>query len=191
MSNNIWTYALLGLSAIITEELAPIFGGIASHENALQLEKVILAITFGGWVATAGLYFVGRRKWDAISRRWPRMRAPGILALRVVRRNPVTASFLVRIAFGLRIFLPIACGAARVPVALYLTASLLGSLVWSIAFTLLGYAAGEAAVQVAGRLGRVGQIAGALIVSAVVFLLLRWRNKKQRAKEERRALRGA
>ena len=147
MSDSFWTYVVLGSSSIITEELAPIFGGIAAHEGELQLDRVILAITFGGWVATALLYGIGRLKWEVIRRRWPRTRATGTIALRVVARNPVTASFLVRMAFGLRIVLPLACGAARVPVAIYLTASLLGSAVWSTAFTLLGYAAGEAAVQ--------------------------------------------
>ena len=186
MSDSVWTYVVLGLSSIITEELAPIFGGIAAHEGELQLDRVILAITFGGWVATALLYGIGRLKWEVIRRRWPRTRATGTIALRVVARNPVTASFLVRMAFGLRIVLPLACGAARVPVAIYLTASLLGSAVWSTAFTLLGYAAGEAAVQVVGKLGRVGEIVGAIIMTALVFAFVWWRRKRIARKEHRR-----
>ena len=186
MSDSFWTYVVLGSSSIITEELAPIFGGIAAHEGELQLDRVILAITFGGWVATALLYGIGRLKWEVIRRRWPRTRATGTIALRVVARNPVTASFLVRMAFGLRIVLPLACGAARVPVAIYLTASLLGSAVWSTAFTLLGYAAGEAAVQVVGKLGRVGEIVGAIIMTALVFAFVWWRRNRIARKERRR-----
>ena len=186
MSDSFWTYVVLGSSSIITEELAPIFGGIAAHEGELQLDRVILAITFGGWVATALLYGIGRLKWEVIRRRWPRTRATGTIALRVVARNPVTASFLVRMAFGLRIVLPLACGAARVPVAIYLTASLLGSAVWSTAFALLGYAAGEAAVQVVGKLGRVGEIVGAIIMTALVFAFVWWRRNRIARKERRR-----
>ena len=33
LSDSFWTYALLGLSAIVIEELSPVFGGIASHEG--------------------------------------------------------------------------------------------------------------------------------------------------------------
>jgi membrane protein DedA with SNARE-associated domain len=191
MSDGFWTYVVLGLSSIITEELAPIFGGIAAHEGELQLDRVILAITFGGWGATALLYALGRLKWEWIRRRWPRTRATGTIALRVVGRNPVTASFLVRMAFGLRIVLPLACGAARVPIAIYLPASLLGSALWSTIFTLLGYAAGEAAVQVVGKLGRVGEIVGAVIMTALVFAFVWWRRKRIARKERRRRARVA
>jgi len=188
MSDSFWTYAVLGASAIVMEELSAIFGGIAAHEGDLRMDRVIVALTFGGWLATALLYTVGRLKWDVIRRKWPRTRATGTIALRVVARNPLTASFLVRMAFGLRIVLPLACGAARVPFAIYLTASLLGSAVWSAAFTLLGYAAGEAAVQIVGRLGRVGEVVGAIIVTALVFAFVSWSRRRARRKERRRFL---
>jgi membrane protein DedA with SNARE-associated domain len=183
-----WTYIVLGASAIITEELAPIFGGIAVHEKELRLVPLLVAITLGGWIATALLYTVGRLKWEAIRRRFPRTRATGTVALRVVRRNPVTASFLVRFAFGLRIVLPMACGAARMPLYLYLPVSLLGSIAWTAVFTAVGYVAGEAAVQAIGHLSKVGEIVGAVIVTVAVFAFLRWQRRRREKKAERRAM---
>ncbi len=188
LSDSFWTYAFLGLSAIVIEELAPIFGGIAAHEGELQLGRVILGITLGGWLCTTLLYVAGRSRWEAIRRRFPRLRAAGTVALRVVGRNPLTASLLVRFAFGLRVVLPIACGAARVPAPLYLLASLLGSLLWTTVFTSIGFAAGEAAVRAVGRLGRVGEVVGALVVTAAVFAFIRW-NRQRRAKKDERRLR--
>jgi membrane protein DedA with SNARE-associated domain len=182
-----WTYIVLGASAILTEELAPIFGGIAVHEKELRLVPLLVAITLGGWIATALLYTVGRLKWEAIRRRFPRTRATGTVALRVVRRNPVTASFLVRFAFGLRIVLPMACGAARMPLYLYLPVSLLGSIAWTAVFTAVGYVAGEAAVQAIGHLSKVGEIVGALIVTVAVFAFLRWQRRRRERKAARRA----
>jgi hypothetical protein len=61
----------------------------------------------------------------------------------------------------------------------------LGSLLWSALFTLIGYAAGEAAVRAIGRLGRVGEIVGALVLTAAVFGFVKW--NRQRA--ERKAMR--
>jgi membrane protein DedA with SNARE-associated domain len=145
LSDAPWTYVVLGATAIVTEELGPIFGGIAAHEGELQMGRVILAITFGGWAAATLLYALGRLKWDAIRKRLPRTRATGTVALRVVRNNPLKASFFVRFAFGLRIVLPMACGAARVPLHIYLPVSLVGSALWTSVFTVVGYAAGEAA----------------------------------------------
>lgn len=191
MSDSLWTYIVLGASTIFTEELSPIFGGIAVHEGELRLDRTLLALTLGGWIATTLLYAIGRAKWDLIRRRWPSTRATGTVALRIVARNPIKASLLVRFAFGLRIVLPIACGAARVPLAIYLPASLVGSALWSAVFVLVGYAAGEAAVSMVGKLGRVGEIVGALLVTAVVLLFLRWNNRRNARKAEKRRWRRA
>jgi membrane protein DedA with SNARE-associated domain len=186
LSDSFWTYALLGLSSIVIEELAPVFGGIAAHEGELQLFRVIVGITLGGWLCTALLYVAGRFYWDALRRRFPRLRAGGTVALRVVGRNPLTASFLVRFAFGLRIVLPIACGAARVPWLTYFLASLFGSLMWTTLYTLIGYAAGEAAVRAVGHLGRVGELIGAAMVTAAVFAFVWWNRRRRARKDERK-----
>ena len=188
LSDSFWTYALLGATAIVIEELSPIFGGIASNPDTgeLKLTSVIIGVTLGGWICTTALYVAGRWKWDWIRKRLPRLRAAGTVALRVVGRNPLTASFLVRFVFGLRVVLPLACGAARVPAPMFLLASLVGSIVWSTLFTLIGYAAGEAAVQVVGKLGRVGEIIGAVIVTAAVFVFIRWNNQRRAKKEARK-----
>ena len=188
MTDAPWTYIVLGASTIITEELAPIFGGIAVHERELRLIPLIVAITLGGWIATSLLYAVGRLKWETIRRRFPRTRATGTVALRVVRRNPLMASFFVRFAFGLRIVLPMASGAARVPLYVFLPVSLIGSLAWTVVFTLVGYVAGEAAVQAIGHLGRAGEIVGAVLVTIAVFAFLRWQRRRRERKAERRAM---
>ncbi len=185
VTDSFWTYVILGASAIVTEELSPIFGGIAAHEGELQIVRVILSITLGGWVATTLLYALGRWKWDFIRRRFPRVRATATVALRVVRRNQLTASLLVRFAFGLRIVLPMACGAANVPFYIYLPLSLIGSALWTVVFTLVGYAAGEAAVRTLGHLDRAGEIVGAVLVTLAVLGFVRW----QRVRRERKAAR--
>ncbi len=185
VTDSFWTYVILGGSAIVTEELSPIFGGIAAHEGELQIARVILSITAGGWVATTLLYVLGRWRWDFIRRRFPRVRATGTVALRAVRRNQLTASLLVRFAFGLRIVLPMACGAAKVPMYIYLPLSLIGSAAWTAVFTAIGYAAGEAAVQTLGHLDRAGEIIGAVLVTVAVLGFVRW----QRIRRERKAAR--
>ena len=192
LSDSLWTYVTLGLSSIITEELAPIFGGIAVHEGELRGDRVMLAITLGSWLATTLLYWAGRMKWDFLRRRFPKVRAAGTVALRLVKRNPWRASFLVRFAFGARIFLPMACGAARLRFPLYMVASLLGAIAWAVTFTLVGYAAGEAAMQVMGHLGRAGEIVGALVVTALILGAVSWQRKRNARKQrkQRRASRG-
>lgn len=170
---------------ILTEELGPIFGGIAAHEGELHLGRVIVAMTVGGWVATGLLYGVGRWKWDVIRRRFPSARSTGTVALRVVRNNPLKASFFVRFAFGLRIILPMACGAAGVPLYIFLPVSLVGSLAWTASFTALGYAAGEAAVQAMGHIGQAGELIGAVLLTVAVLAFVRWQRRRGERKNAR------
>ena len=181
-----WAYWLLALSVVVTEELSPILSGIAANNEDLELPQAIFAITMGAWIFTAVLYLLGRLKWEWIRRRWPGVRATGTVALRAVARNPITASLVVRVAFGLRIVLPMACGAARVPLTIFIPATLVGSLAWSVLFVAIGYLAGEAAVSVLGHFGRVGQIVGGILVVALVFGFIRWNRRRTRRKQERR-----
>jgi len=181
------TYLALAASTPFVSELAPIVGGLAAHEDRLPTGRVIVAVAAGGWVATALLYLAGRLKWEWLRRRSRTVRSAGTVALRVVRRNPWRASFLVRFLFGARILLPMACGAARVPLAVYLPMSLVGSLAWSAVFVFIGVAAGEAAEQVLGRIKDIESamygVGGLLLVVAVNWW---WRRRRRRAERRLR-----
>jgi membrane protein DedA with SNARE-associated domain len=182
VEDTLLTYLALGASTPFVSELAPIVGGIASHEGRLPLARVIIAVTLGGWVGTSLLYLSGRLKWEWLRRRSRTVRTTGTVALRIVKRNPWRASFLVRFLFGARILLPMACGAARVPLATYLPMSLLGSLAWSVTFAFVGLAAGEAAHAVLENIKQVESVlmvvGGVLIVAAGGWW---WRRRLRRA----------
>jgi membrane protein DedA with SNARE-associated domain len=141
----LWKYTALGASSIVFEEANPIFGGIAVRQGRLELVAVIAAVAIGTWVASIGLYMLGRWRIEWVRRRFPKKQRLLDGALEIVRRHPWRASLAIRFAYWLRIPLPIACGAARLPLPLYLLASGISCWAWSIGFVLLGYwASGEA-----------------------------------------------
>ncbi len=143
----LWKYSALGVTSIVGEEANPILGGIAVRHGGAGLFGVIVAVMLGTWVASVLLYFIGRWRIDWVRTRWPDKRRLLTSALAAVRQHPWRASLAVRFAYGLRLPLPIACGAARVPFSLYLVASGISSLVWGVAFTLLGFALGRTALR--------------------------------------------
>ena len=171
----IWKYTALGVTSIIFEEANPILGGIAASSGRLRVQSVIVAVTLGTWIASIGLYYLGMWRIE-----WVRARLPGwsdLLdrGLDLVGRNPWRASLAVRFAYGLRLPLPISCGAARVPIGLYTIASGISCLVWSIAFVYVGVAAGDTALRLLEwikqpeiRIGFVVLVAFAVIVTIVV-----------------------
>jgi membrane protein DedA with SNARE-associated domain len=173
----LWKYVVIGATSIVGEEANPIFGGIAARHGRLDLIGVIVAVAIGTWIASIALYFVGRWRIDWVRRRWPDRQRLLDGALQIVRRHPWRASLAVRFAYGLRLPVPIACGAARLPLVLYVIASGISSWVWSIAFTLLGWKAGGVALALLGFTTRYDVRLGfiAIALTATLFFMRRRR----------------
>jgi membrane protein DedA with SNARE-associated domain len=169
----LWKYVVLGATSIVFEEANPIFGGIAARQERLGLLGVIVAVAVGTWIASIGLYFVGRWRIEWVRARWPARQRMLDGALAIVSAHPWRASLAIRFAYGLRIPLPVACGAARLSPTLYVIASGISCWVWSVLFSLLGWKAGAAALRLLGLTTRydvrLGFVAIALIV-ALVFM---------------------
>ena len=172
-----WAYITLAASGIVTEEATPLVGGLMAHDGHLRLSAVGAWITFGTWIADILLYYLGRWRSDWVRRRWPTLRAFMLRVFKVVRRHPWRCSLAVRWAYGLRLTLPLACGAARVPIWLYVIGSGISAATWSYAFTLLGWGFGESAKRILGHVRRYewSLSLGIIIVVVIAFYLMRKR----------------
>jgi membrane protein DedA with SNARE-associated domain len=168
-------YLTLGATGIITEEATPLIGGLAAHDRHLHLIAVCLWVAGGTWIADIGLYYVGRWRGDWAQRRWIRLSSFIAGAFKIVRRHPWRSSLAVRWAYGLRLTLPIACGAARVPLAIYLIGSAVSAITWSAVFTLLGWAFGRTTLLVLGHVRRYENylVTSIVLILAIVFWLMR------------------
>lgn len=167
----VWAYITLAVTGIVTEEATPLIGGLASRSHELRFISVALWVMAGTWSADIGLYYIGRWRGDWVRRRFPKLRNFLTRALALVRRHPWRSSTAVRFAYGLRLTLPIACGAARVPIAVYVIGSGISAGAWSFLFTLLGWGAGEAALRTIGHLRRHESAIGVVIFLVVVVSL--------------------
>lgn len=180
--HRLWAYLTLALTGIITEEATPLIGGLAAHDGRLHLSAVGIWIAGGTWAADIGLYYVGRWHGDWARRRWPRLRTFMVGMLRIVRRHPWRSSMAVRWAYGLRLTLPIACGAARVPIVAYLVGTTISCLTWSFFYTLIGWAFGRTTLIVLGHVRRYENYLVAVII--VVLALGFWLMRKRHVEDE-------
>ncbi|MFN8582269.1 MAG: VTT domain-containing protein [Gemmatimonadaceae bacterium] len=179
-----WAYVTLATSAIVTEELAPLVGGFAAEQGHLGFVRAVLASGGGVWIATTLLYFIGR--WRAAWVRLMLRRSPPVVKtlLRAMRWNPWRSTILARFIFGGRIAVPLACGAAHIPIWIFLTGSAIAAAVWALVFTALGWFFGESAVLVIGHVRRYEDQLVLLLVAIALgaFLILRRRQQRQEAK---------
>jgi membrane protein DedA with SNARE-associated domain len=99
-------------------------------------------------------------------------------AFRIVRRHPWRSSVAVRWAYGLRLTLPIACGAGRVSPLVYFIGSAISCITWAFTFTLLGWGFGRTTLIVLGHVRRYeNYLVAAIIVGlAIVFWIMRKRH---------------
>ena len=178
----LWAYLSLGATGIVTEEATPLIGGLAARSRNLELGAVGLWIAGGTWLAGLGLYYIGRLRGRWARRRWPRLRIVMIRAFKIVRRHPWRSSLAVRWAFGLRLTLPIACGAARVPIGSFMVGSAISCLTWAFTFTMLGWAFGQTAMIAVGHVRRYEKYLAAIIIIAVVVIF--WVMRKRHVEDE-------
>ncbi|HNV75493.1 MAG TPA: VTT domain-containing protein [Gemmatimonadaceae bacterium] len=174
-----WAYVTLGFSSILTEEFAPLVGGFAAEQGHLRFPAVVVACASGVFVLSAVLYFVGR--WRAAWVRLKLRKSPPIVKklLRAMRWSPWRSTILARVAFGGRIALPLACGAAHVPPWIFLTGTAVASVVWAALVAGLGWVFGEAAVLLVGEVRRF-ETPIALLLVALGGGVYWWLRRRQR-----------
>jgi membrane protein DedA with SNARE-associated domain len=179
--DRLWAYITLAATGIITEEATPLIGGLAANEGRLQLELVMLWIAGGTFVSDIGLYYVGRVRGTWARQHFPRLRTFLLRALRIVRRHPWRSSLAVRWVFGLRLALPIACGAARIPIWLYAIGAAISCITWSVAFTLVGWGFGAATLRLLGHVRRYEKY---LVVAILLTILIVYRVMRRKHVED-------
>jgi membrane protein DedA with SNARE-associated domain len=105
------------------------------------------------------------------------------------RRGEVTV-FFTRMMPGVRTFISLPAGIAKMPVGRFLLYSLLGSVPWNAALAYLGYAAGKAAGEdpwgsLQEQFSRYNHICyivlGVVVVALIAWGVWRWRRRKSRS----------
>jgi membrane protein DedA with SNARE-associated domain len=178
-----WTYALVaGLAFLETGafvgliapgETAIVLGGVVAAEGGVDLGPMLLI----AWVAAAlgdlTSFLLGQR----LGRRFVVARGPrfGVTPARLERvedffdRHGPKAILIGRFIGLVRAVAPFLAGASRMRLRAFLPWSLLGTLVWASAFTLVGYAFHRSFASAAHTLTH-GALAAAVLVSAVLLV---------------------
>lgn len=122
--------------------------GERAREGLIVFWQVVAALEAGTVLGSSLLYWVARRAGRAIVERYGAFVGIGPKQLdraeKQLKRHGAAAVVLGRLLPGLRIVTSIACGIFRVPYRVFLPSMTLGSLIYIVGYTLLGYFAGPA-----------------------------------------------
>jgi membrane protein DedA with SNARE-associated domain len=126
--------------------------GARAREGGIVLWQVIAAMEAGTILGSSLLYLLARRGGRGLVERFGPFIGIGPAQLdraeRHLQRHGAIAVVLGRLLPGLRVLTAIACGIFRVPYRVFLPAMSLGSLIYIVGYTMLGYFAGPAVLGV-------------------------------------------
>ncbi len=145
-----WIHAAGGpvllVGAWLQGEAAVILGGSLARQGYWPWWEVWLLASIPATLGHQLYYHLGRRYGDRCIARFPARWQPAFQrANELVRRHETRVLVLMRFAYGVRLPLPILCGAARVPTGRFLVYNVATALTWALLFTLLGLLFGAAA----------------------------------------------
>lgn len=178
-----WLMVLENVFPPIPAELVMPLAGFVAVQHHASLVPTIIAGALGSLLGGSGWYLLGRRlglprllRWADRHGRWLTVDAAELLAAqRWFGRHGRAAVFLGRFVPGLRTFISVPAGLARMPLLPFLIASGLGSLGW------IGFLAGAGALlydRYADVQGWLNPVSNLVTLSALGFYLYRlatWR----------------
>jgi membrane protein DedA with SNARE-associated domain len=177
----------------IPSEIVVPYGGFLAAQGFTKLWMVIVVATVANLIGSTIAYAVGRYGGRALFLKYGRyvLVYPHHLdkAERWFDRRGELTVFFTRMMPGVRTFISLPAGVARMPVGKFLLYSALGSIPWNAGLAYLGYLAGKAAGEDPwGRLqeqfSRYNHIfyivLGVFVAALVAWGLWRWRRRRRR-----------
>ena len=167
--------------------------GFTAQSKGLGLENAIGMATVGALGSTAGavvIYYLAKVLGRAAILRYGRYMRVGEQELQKAEKwfakyGPV-AVFSARMVPGVRELISIPAGIGGMGIPKFVAYTFAGSLVWSVALTLVGFYLGEAWSQIADQLSDAFSIIGAVILGAIALGGIAWyirRRKKEQSRQ--------
>ncbi|MEY9862169.1 membrane-associated protein [Catenulispora sp. GAS73] len=167
------------LGFLVPGEIAVVIGGFLAFSGKVNLGVALAAAILGAVIGDSVGYEVGKKWGDSLLTKLPaRFVKPEHIeqGKQLINRLGGKAVFTGRFAAALRALVPGLCGVSRIPYRKFLFWNALGGVVWATAFTLLGYAAGNAWHKVEHYASLVSWVMlGLVVVGAVVLFVVKKR----------------
>jgi membrane protein DedA with SNARE-associated domain len=180
-------YPALFLGAFLEGETVLLIAGFLVHQGYFDPLTTWLIAMLGGTAGDQLFFYLGRAHADkVISKLPPHLRWPLGLATRLVANNPTFVLIMMRFLVGMRMLLPILCGAAGIRVRRFVAFNMATAAAWAAFFLVLGYLFGEAAKPFLKRVQAAELILVLLLILIAVIYeyVSRWAVEKMQERKE-------
>lgn len=166
----------------LPSEMIQPFAGYLVSTGRFGFVEAVLAGTAGGTFGSVVSYYIGKFAMDSPLLFWISPAKKNWLISWFDRYGDKTA-FFSRLMPGVRTFISLPAGAAKMNLVKFIIYTFLGSLIWSILLTYLGYVMGENWTSLSPYFKRLDIIVLILLILGVAYLLFQrrlYRSKNQK-----------
>jgi membrane protein DedA with SNARE-associated domain len=169
-------YVLLFIAAALEGDASLLTATFLAHLGLFSLPGVIVTAAVATVCANQVYYWLGRRHARAALDRLHSHRFFGWMRKALGQHAP-TLLFVSRFLYGLRIAIPLGCGAVGMRPIIFLGLDLAGAALWSTVIGLAGWAIGHSLeVLVVDIRHHEGMVALGVLVAALIVLAFRGRD---------------
>ncbi len=172
--------AALFLGFVIPGEIAVVYGGVLASQHHVSLPVMLAGVVVAAILGDTTGFLVGRYFGPWLLERRPLKGSAGVDRTReFLRRRGGPAVFFGRFVSVFRAMMPGMAGASDLRFSTFLVYNALGGLVWGVAFTMVGFAAGASYERALSVIGSVTTALLAAVVAGGVLLIVVARHRRK------------
>lgn len=169
---------------VLPGETAVLVAGVAASQGRVNIVLVCVLVVAAAIAGDSVGFAIGHRYGEQLMRlKILRRRRPALeRALEGLRRRGPIYVFIGRFTAFMRAVMPALAGMSRMNYRRFLIANAAGGLLWSVAFTLLGYFAGTALTRIEKYASWLG--IAVLVVMVLFFIIYHFVKKSRETNED-------
>lgn len=174
-------YPAIFVGTFLEGETILIIGGFTAYQGYLSLFFVILAAFSGSLFGDQLYFFLGRYKGQSILNKHKNWEGRVGRFRSLMDRYGTIIILVFRFLYGLRTVAPFAIGLCNISIKRFLILNVISAAVWAVALGVAGYFFGRAMEAFLQNVKRyeLAVMAGLLMISIVLFVIKRLRNRKK------------
>tara|TARA_R110002124_G_scaffold281200_1_gene455234 strand:- start:1231 stop:1809 length:579 start_codon:yes stop_codon:yes gene_type:complete len=175
-------YIILILFTFLEGETIVIVAGVFVHSGALKFPLVVIASCLGAFIGDQFYFFLGRKYGTKILNKKPNLALKAQKITNIIDRYETLLIISFRFLYGLRTVTPIALGLSKVSYIKFLILNLIGSIIWALIFSYIGYLIAQSVIKLLGYVEYYQFIASFFIIIFTIILFVIYKVRKKSAK---------
>jgi membrane protein DedA with SNARE-associated domain len=173
-------YIAILVGTILEGQTILVIGGFLAHQGYLELPFVITVAFVGTLVGDNFYFYLGHIKGKKLIDKKPGWKSKTNRVFKLLDKQQTFFIIGFRFLYGIKTVSPFVIGASGIAPIRFLALDICGALIWALSIGMLGYYFGHAIEIFIGEIKQYEKwvIIGLLMGSAAIWILYKWRDKK-------------